>query len=76
MRKRFSTFPGAPPGVVATLGATRDGEKPMICEACKGTINHPSTYWYCGAFRLKRKKGVRHPDGLVYWHEGCLASGY
>lgn len=68
----FRSIPGAPYGVVAMrLHTTGKGEP--TCEVCGKPIEHPSDYWGCGAAWLKRKRGVRHPDGMVYWHDECLS---
>lgn len=70
--EKIHTIPGAPPGVVAMLSETREGGKYGACETCGRFINHPSQFWLCGAGFMKKKKGVRHPDGLIYWHKECL----
>lgn len=70
--KRLHSIPNAPSVVVAMISETREGGREPVCEVCGQPIKHPSQYWYCGASWLKRKKGVRHPDG-VYWHKECLS---
>jgi len=69
----YRSIPNAPPGVVAMKLHTT-GKKEPICEACGKPIKHPSEYWGCGAGWFKPKRGVRHPDGMVYWHDECLKS--
>jgi len=64
-------IPGAPPGVVAMKLHTRESRR-WVCEACGEPIEHPSECWGCGACWFKRRKGVRHPDGMKYWHDKCL----
>lgn len=71
---RFHYIPGAPSGVVAFRSSTEPGKEPT-CEVCQQPIKHPSNYWCCGAFWLPRKKGRRHPDGLIYWHDECIGRG-
>lgn len=69
----FRSIPGAAPGVVAMRLHTFEGlKRERICEECEQPIQHPSDYWGCGAGWLKHRKGKRHPDGMVYWHDQCL----
>jgi len=65
-------IPGTAPGVIAMLGKTREGGPEHKCDECGKPITHPSQYWWCGAGWLKPQKGVRHPDGIAYWHDDCL----